>query len=539
MIGLLSSPANGMPIGAMQAAIPFGLGLASAAYMATRAASAPGFSTDKRIPIASLRPGDSSHDDEYNEDPDAFLERCEKEYGPVFNIYLLNMALTVISGPQAREVFTNESFSGNDVREKHVRMRSYFNSGRKSNFNEITIRTLIREMVNRFIPTYTPKIAAQMNIDIDQEIVHCPAEKEAKLVVKPRLALQKIIANTMAHVLFDPEIAKDRKVIETLISASADLGPAFINGNFRASKWRAFVRWSNCKLLHPLRNHAQTLVEASTPVIRERRRLEALANETGVEWERPDDVLQHMVDDFDKYGFMDLEDLCAHLLIIAGMYVYTATDIVTNMLYYLAAFPQYMDRLFQEQQQVLDTIQAEREQARQERSREGKPIGDDLDPAHDRDLTAAAIKKMIYMDSFVREVFRFRTERLGIMHLALEDVTLSSGIMISKGSTVIINTRPAHQSSENGEDVTEFRPWRFVGKNKAATKVGMDYLPFGIGSRSCPGRFMNIQEAKVFGELMISKYSKIEIPDPSKTKMALYARLGEAIDTNLKLTSRD
>ncbi|KAF9897486.1 hypothetical protein BX616_005516 [Lobosporangium transversale] len=420
-------------------------------------------------------------------------------------------------------------------------MRSYFDTGRKSNnnYNNRTIPALIRDMITRFIPTYIPKIVAQMEKVIDQELGYCPAQRGAKLVEKPLLVFQKIIANATALVFVGPEIAKSRKIIDTFISASKDFGKTFGNGGVRASKWRTFIQRANYKLFHPLRNHAQILAEASMSVILERRRLEALANEAGIEFEQPDDVLQHMFDDFDKHGLVDLEDICAFALIISGAIVHTITDASTNMLYYLAAFPQYMDRLFQEQQQVLDTIQAEREQARQERSREGKPIGDDLDPAHDRDLTAAAIKKMIYMDSFVREVFRFRTERLGIMHLALEDVTLSSGIMISKGSTVIINTRPAHQSSENGEDVTEFRPWRFVGKNKAATKVGMDYLPFGMGRHACPGRFIVVEQLKAVGALMVSKYSKIEIQDPSKTKMALCTHIGEPIDTGLKFTSRE
>jgi hypothetical protein len=55
---------------------------------------------------------------------------------------------------------------------------------------------------------------------------------------------------------------------------------------------------------------------------------------------------------------------------------------------------------------------------------------------------------------------------------------------------------------------------------------------------ACPGRFLAIQELKTVGVLMISKYSKIQIQDPSKTKKILRSRIGEPIVTGLIFTSR-
>ncbi|KAG0088418.1 hypothetical protein BGZ92_006221, partial [Podila epicladia] len=213
-------------------------------------------------------------------------------------------------------------------------------------------------------------------------------------------------------------------------------------------------------------------------------------------------------------------------------------DTSTNLLYYLAAFPEYQDQLYAEQQEVLDGQQREREELRKKRLEAGEEVGEDLDPAHDRDLTAAAIKKMVHMDSFVREVFRYRTERLTLTHRARKDVTLSNGMIIYKGNNAIINMKSAHQSPDQGEDVAEFRPWRFVGKPKAATKAGNDFLPFGMGRHACPCRFLAIQELKTVGVLMISKYSKIQIQDPSKTNKVLRSRIGEPIVTGLIFTSR-
>ncbi|KAF9345328.1 hypothetical protein BGX26_003281 [Mortierella sp. AD094] len=491
--------------------------------------------------MASVRQSDSTHDNEYYDDQDAFLRRCEEEYGPVFNIHLLNKPLTVVSGPQIREVFMNEDFSAGDAIDEFTGMRAFFDSVRKSNkdVDNRVIHEVVRDTISPNLPLFTPRIVEQLERNLEKELGTCPKAEGGKFVEKPILVLQEMVANAMANVFVGPEIAKSRKVINTFITATADFGRVLGNGERRISLWRTLTMRANYKVLNPLQVHARTLVEASTPVILERRRLEAEACEKGIKWDRPDDILQKLLDNFDKYGFVDLEDVCGHLLILVLVSVHTTTDTSTNLLYYMAAYPEYLDKLYEEQQQVLDVVQAEREKERQELVKKGEPISENLDPAHDRDLSAAAIKKMVHMDSFVREVFRFRTERLTLVHRARKDVKLSSGILISKGSSVIINMRSAHQSPEQGEDVTEFRPWRFVGKPKAATKAGSDFLPFGMGRHACPGRFLAIQELKTIGVLMVSKYSKIEIKDPSKTMKILRSRLGTPNGTGLTFTSRE
>ena len=55
---------------------------------------------------------------------------------------------------------------------------------------------------------------------------------------------------------------------------------------------------------------------------------------------------------------------------------------------------------------------------------------------------------------------------------------------------------------------------------------------------ACPGRFLAIQEIKTIGVLVVSKYSKIEIQDPSKTTKSLRTRMGEPVPTGVIMTSR-
>ncbi|KAF9911882.1 hypothetical protein EC991_001786 [Linnemannia zychae] len=475
MLGLISNSTGFISFDAMKdaipmsidlssAIIPFGIGLASMAFMAMSTVGER-FSTDKSIPIVSLRHGESTHDKEYLEDQDAFLERCQSQYGEVFNVYLMNKCMTVVSGPMIRDIFMTEDFSFMDALDDMTGARAFFLSMTKSHheIDSPEIHEIVRDMITPNLSKFSARIVNQLEKNLDEEMA---------------------------------------------------------------------------KLLSPLQKHVKVLLNASTPVVLERRRLEQEAKAEGRIYERPDDILQRLLDDSEKYEMVDLEDICGHLIMLVLSGVHTTADASANMIYYLAAFPECIDKLFEEQQEVLDGIQKEREQQRQVLIAKGESIPEDLNPSKDRALSAAAIKRMTHMDSFVREVFRYRTEQLSLAHRARRDVTLSNGMVISKGVTAIINMKSVHQSADQGEDVKKFLPWRFVGKPKTATRIGSDYMPFGMGKHACPGRFLAIQELKTIGLLMISRYSKIEIQDPSKTQRILRIRTGASYGTGLLLTRR-
>ncbi|KAF9290596.1 hypothetical protein BGZ68_006588 [Mortierella alpina] len=541
MLGLVSTSSGTVPVDILRAAVPVGIGLASAAYLTLKMVSQ---SVDKSIPTVALRSGDSTHDAEYNDDPDLFLSRCEEEYGPIFNLHIFNQNLTVVSGPMVRDVFMTEDFNFGDAMDDLTGLRAFTTSIIKSNKHPDSPvpHEIIRDSISPNLPLFTPRIVEQLVSFIDNKLGHC----DHKLVENPLLVFQEMIASAMATVFMGPEVAKNRKVIDTFIQCTYDFAKVLGKDN-RKSFWHTFqnrAMYGN-GMLNPLNKHVQVLVDAATPVILERRKQEAEAVENGVEYERPLDILQKLLDNFDKYNFVDLEDVCGHLLLLVLASVHTTSDTSTNVLYYLAAFPEHMNTLLQEQHRVLDEITREREEQRQSRLQSGEAHsakdfkGTDLDPKNDRDLSAAAVKRMVHVDSFVREIFRYRSERLQLPHLARKNVVLSNGMTIHKGRTAIINFRSVHYNNETqGDDPAEFRPWRFVGKAKAATKVSADFLAFGMGRHACPGRFLAIQELKTVCVLMVSKYSKLEIQDPSKTKKALLTRIGDPVPTGIIFTSR-
>ncbi|KAF9911881.1 hypothetical protein EC991_001785 [Linnemannia zychae] len=522
MYSSISNPPNLLWFHAIETIIPIGIGLASAAYLGMKVHN-KSFGADKSIPVASIRPGDTTHDNEYDEDQD-------------------NSWSGVKPSPFLREIFMSENFNAMDALDDLTGMRAFILSMSKSNHevDSPEIHAIVRDNITPNLPKYTAGIVAQLEKSLDREMAKFTKNENGTILIdKPITVVEEMVANAMASVFVGPQIAKNRLVLDSFITAASDFGKMLGGGEVKKkSFWRAFLDNTEHKLLSPLQKHVKTLFEITTPVILERQRLEQEAEAEGRVYERPNDILQKLLDNFDKYNFVDLEDVCGHLVILVLASVHTTSDTSTNILYHLAAYPECIDKLYEEQQEVLDGIQNEREQQRQILIAKGEPIPEELNPSEDRALSAVAIKRMVHMDSFVREMFRCRTDRLSMTHRARQNATLSNGMVITKGSTIIVNMKSAHQSPSQGEEVDKFRPWRFVGKSKAATKAGTDFLPFGMGKHACPGRFLAIQQLKTVGVLFVSRYSKIEMQDPSKTQKIIRGVIGTPCLSGLILTCR-
>ncbi|KAF9961117.1 hypothetical protein BGZ72_004881 [Mortierella alpina] len=535
MLGLTSTSSVTEPITLLKSALPIGIGLASAAFLSMKLANRTGPAIDKSIPTVAIRAGDSNHDAEYQEDQSLFIARCEEQYGPVFNLHVLNQFLTVISGPLAREVFMNENFnfgdSLDDISGIHALTTSITTTKRR--FDDPLIHEIIRDTISPNLPLFTPRIVERLVNVFDSELGY----GERKLIKDPLLAFQEMVASA-SH-----EISLNSKVVDSFTQSTYDFSK-LLKGP-RKDFWHTLRNRTTHGIFNPMRKHIEILVEAATPVIQERRRMEAEAVEKGVAYERPLDILQKLLDNFEKYQLADIEDICGHLLTIILVSVHTTSDASTYVCYYLASFPEYIEPLYREQVEVLDQISQEREAQRASKLMSGEVQsraefeGTDLDPQNDRYLSAEAVKRFKYLDSFVREVFRFRQQKVALGHTARTDVVLSNGMVIHKGRKIVVNTRSLHQNHElQGEDPTEFRPWRFVGKVKSATKASMDFLPFGVGKHACPGRFLAIQEIKTITALLVTRYSRLELEDPSKKNIALFAVIGQPVPTGLYFTSR-
>lgn len=154
----------------------------------------------KSIPTVPVRAGDSNHDAEYYEDQSLFIARCEEQYGPVFNLHVLNQFLTVISGPLAREVFMNENFSFGDALDDitgiHALTMSITTTKRR--FDNPLIHEIIRDTISPNLPLFTPRIVERLVGVFDRELGY----GEHKLIKDPLLAFQDMIASASTYLSY-------------------------------------------------------------------------------------------------------------------------------------------------------------------------------------------------------------------------------------------------------------------------------------------------------------------------------------------------
>ncbi|KAF9154230.1 hypothetical protein BG015_001484 [Linnemannia schmuckeri] len=494
------------------------------------------------IPTVSLRAGDKTHDKEYRENQDKFLIRCRAETGPVFKLSIHRLQITVVSDEFIREMFLNKNFSNVDALNELMGVKTFLHSLIKSgkNHDARIQNSIILEHLTPDLPRYLPEMVRALEAALVEGF---GSNVKGKVFESPVTIIQDMVAGT---VFMGAEVANNPKVLETFVMSMHDFAGVLGLNDINIPFWR---RWLNLKLNHfnnPLKHRVRTLAEAATPVILERRRREARLINEGADApqfikERPHDILQKMLDRFDKYGFVDLEDICGHIMLLILTSVHTTIDASTAMVYYLATYPETIPILHREQIQVLDAIQQERQQERASRLSKGLEISPDLDPSHDRDLTTKALKRMAHLDSFQREVLRCRTEALTHFHMARKETILSNGMVISKYGMMLANLTSTHanNAAAHGLNPAKFQPWRYVGTFKTMTKVGVDFLPFGMGKHVCPGRFMASQQTKIVVSLMVSKFEKIEFQDPSQAARVLRTQHGNVASPALVFTSRE
>ncbi|GAO19703.1 uncharacterized protein UV8b_06094 [Ustilaginoidea virens] len=137
----------------------------------------------------------------------------------------------------------------------------------------------------------------------------------------------------------------------------------------------------------------------------------------------------------------------------------------------------------------------------------------------------ASLYKMKLLDSALKETQRLKPGSIVTMRrVATDDVALSSGLVLKKGTRVNVDNRRMTDAAVYA-DPRVYNPWRFYqmrlqpGKEHVAQLVSTspDHLGFGHGLHSCPGRFFAANEVKVALGHMLLKYDWKLAPATDKT----------------------
>jgi len=206
--------------------------------------------------------------------------------------------------------------------------------------------------------------------------------------------------------------------------------------------------------------------------------------------EKPLDFLTWIMDEAKGEETTD-RNLTLRILIINFTAIHTSSTTFVHAFYYLAAFPEYMQPLREEVEEVVKS--------------EG--------------WTKAGLDRMHKLDSFIKESQRLNPiSNFLITRVAVNDFTFSDGITIPRGTFLSASAHNAHSNDKVYEDPLRFDGFRFSKmRERSVKKVGMvssspDHLSFGHGRHVCPGRHFAACELKLMFAHIVTTYDvKLEI----------------------------
>ncbi|XP_004486502.1 ent-kaurenoic acid oxidase 2-like [Cicer arietinum] len=135
-------------------------------------------------------------------------------------------------------------------------------------------------------------------------------------------------------------------------------------------------------------------------------------------------------------------------------------------------------------------------------------------PPTQKGLKLEEVRKMEYLSKVIDETMRVVTFSLMVFREATSDVNIN-GYLIPKGWKVLTWFRSVHLDPEIYPNPKEFNPERWNEVHKAG-----EFLPFGAGTRLCPGNDLAKLEISVFLHHFLLNY-KLEQLNPKSPVMFL------------------
>ncbi|XP_052724183.1 beta-amyrin 11-oxidase [Vigna angularis] len=122
-------------------------------------------------------------------------------------------------------------------------------------------------------------------------------------------------------------------------------------------------------------------------------------------------------------------------------------------------------------------------------------------PSSQKQLSRKEIKKMIYLSQVIDEMLRRTNIAFSLFREATKDVNIN-GYIIPKGWRVLVWLRAIHMNPKYYPNPEEFNPSRWDGNNAKAAA----FLPFGAGTRLCPGNHIFKYEISIFLHYFLLNY---------------------------------
>ncbi|RJF95699.1 cytochrome P450 [Noviherbaspirillum saxi] len=114
------------------------------------------------------------------------------------------------------------------------------------------------------------------------------------------------------------------------------------------------------------------------------------------------------------------------------------------------------------------------------------------------------LSQLDYVDACIQEAMRLKP--VGpIMATEANQDTVLAGISLPKGSLVMLLTRMGCLNEEHFDAPQAFLPERWLGGATPATHRKIS-IPFGAGPRTCPGRYLALEEMKMLISMLLHNF---------------------------------
>lgn len=112
-------------------------------------------------------------------------------------------------------------------------------------------------------------------------------------------------------------------------------------------------------------------------------------------------------------------------------------------------------------------------------------------------LSSEHLQAMPYLEAVIKESLRLVPPSMTMGRYAREDVHLDDGLVIPRGSTVIMLIQRIHHDPAFFPQPERFIPERWTDPEAPHLANSFAYVPFSGGSRNCVGKNFALKEAKI------------------------------------------
>ncbi|GKT48263.1 cytochrome P450 monooxygenase ATR2 [Colletotrichum spaethianum] len=310
--------------------------------------------------------------------------------------------------------------------------------------------------------------------------------------------LMRIVGMVSGRVFIGPELCRNDTYLEASVNYTVD----FMSAVRKVASIPPYLRPILASRTSEVKRVRKRIAEAGTflnPVVTARR--EAAANP---DYQKPDDVLQWLLESQEKFGQKDDTYLAKCELSLSFAAIHTTSTTTTNALYTLSAMPEFVAVLREDVQQALAETNGV--------------------------FTSIAMQNMKKLDSFLKECMRhYALGPVSFQRQVLKTFTLSNGQVIPAGTVIEVPSIGIYTDEAFFPDADKFDPLRFyklrqakkeqktgskqaeVVANSQFISVGQTSLTFGYGRHACPGRFFAVNEIKMIMANLLLNYDFMNV----------------------------